>query len=214
VDGGDRTDPPMSPLFFISYARQNSLQLPMPPGERDRHAVRLFGDLSLHVNELVSPPTGVDPGFIDRSIRGGQWWEPDLLDAARTCQVFIPLISPSYVQSEWCTRELETFAARRVVRVAPAHVSHETAILPVIWVRTEETLLPAKIRAIQQFSPEGLPDPRMAALYRENGIYGLLSMRQDEAYDNVVWKLAQRVAEICKSHRVVPAEVEPAKEQG
>jgi TIR domain len=211
--GGEVPISPPSPLFFLSYARQNPIELPTPPGDRDRHAVRLFSDLSVHVNELVSPPTGVDPGFIDRSIRGGQWWEPDLLEAARTCQVFVPLISPSYVRSAWCMREWATFAGRRVVKVAPVHVKHETAIVPVIWVRTEDSLLPAKIQAIQRFLPEGLPDPRMAALYRENGVYGLLTMRQDDAYDNVVWKLAQRVAEICKSHRVEPA-AEPAKEDG
>jgi hypothetical protein len=202
----DLSAAPVSPLFFVSYARVKDIRLPAPVADRDEFVMRFFTDLSLNVNELVSPPTGIDPGFIDRFIGGGERWELELLEAANTCQVFVPLISPSYLRSEWCLREWEVFAARRVVARDPAAAGHETAIVPVVWVPTELSTMPATVQRIQLFSPEGLPDPQLAAQYRENGVYGLLRTKQDEAYHNVVWRLSMRVREICLRYRVEDGE--------
>src|SRR5262249_35038308 len=156
-----------SPLFFVSYARGNPIRLPSSPKDPDEHVVRFFGDLVTHVNELVSPPTGVDVGFIDRSIDGGERWEDELLAAARTCQVFVPLISPPYHRSDWCMHEWEPCASRRIHNRDPAKLGSETAIVPVSWVPTDLDSLPELIRNIQMFAPEGLPAKNMAAIYRD-----------------------------------------------
>ena len=204
MDGGDFIASSGSPLFFVSYARGSRVPTPAPPKDPDEHVLRFFGDLVTHVNELVSPPTGVDIGFIDRSIDGGERWRDELLSAARTCQVFVPLISPKYPRSEWCMREWETFALRKIHKRDPTSLGSETAIVPVNWVPTNLGSLPGMIQDIQFFVPEGLPVGTMAENYRHNGLYGLLITHQDDAYANVVWKLAQRVADICDRHWVEP----------
>lgn len=193
---------PVSPVFFVSYARVRDIPLPAPATDRDEFVMRFFTDLSLNVNELVSPPIGVDPGFIDRAIAGGDRWEPELLQAAGTCQVFVPLISPSYLRSEWCMREWALFSARRVIARDTGVPDHTSAIVPVIWVPTERSAMPPDIRGIQGFAPEGLADPRIGAEYLGNGIYGLLRTRQEDAYQHVVWRLSMRIREICLRYHV------------
>jgi hypothetical protein len=164
--------------------------------------MRLFDELSDHVSELVGRPTGADPGFMDRALDGGERWTRELLTAAGTCQVFIPLISKPYVDSEWCGTEWDAFSRRRIVRRADGSTDHETGIVPVTWAPTDAESLPAVVRDIQRFSPGGMPDPDIAAQYQHEGVYGLLTMGLEAAYRAVVWRLAQRVVAIHRSHWV------------
>jgi hypothetical protein len=189
-------------VFFVSYARVRDLRLPTPAADRDEYVLRFFSDLSLNVNELLSPPVGVDPGFMDRTISGGDRWRSELIEAAMTCQVFVPLLSPSYLRSQWCKRELELFSARRVIARDTGAPGHVSAIVPVLWVPTELSTMPIEIQAIQRFAPEGLAKPQIAAEYLGNGIYGLLRTQQEEAYQHVVWRLSMRIRDICLRYHV------------
>jgi hypothetical protein len=205
VNGGTFEVDPRAPLFFLSYARVRlAKNSPTAPQELNRNALQLFDDLSTHVSELIGRPAGADPGFIDRSLGGGERWTPELFRAAGTCQVFIPLISAPLLNSEWCAMEWDAFSRRTVVSRADQRSDHETAIIPVTWSPTEATDLPAAVRDIQRFSPEGLPDPNITAQYQREGVYGLLTMGLDPAYRAVVWRLAQRVVTILRTHWVAP----------
>ncbi|MET0415970.1 MAG: TIR-like protein FxsC [Actinoplanes sp.] len=196
--------PPVAPVFFVSYARMRSIGL-TPTAGPDELVMRFFTDLSVNVNELISLDIGEDPGFIDRAIRGGEQWEPELLEAAGRCQVLVPLVSPAYLRSRWCMRELELFSGRPVINRESGRPDHVSAIVPVLWVPTERSAMPPKIRAVQQFTPLGVDQPRIATQYEENGIYGLLRTKQEEAYQTVVWKLSMRIREICLKYYVVAA---------
>jgi hypothetical protein len=197
----------LSPLFFLSYPRASRRRLPQPPDDPDRHVKRFFVDLCRNVDALVSPPVGIDLGFMDKSMNAGEEWEPQLNDALDTCRCFVALLSPSFGRSQYCMQEWDRFARRRVVRQADSGGSpHETAIVAVTWVPIRTKELPQRLRTVQRFSPEGLPRSEMAALYQDYGIFGLLQTKQEETYLNVVWMLARRVAEICNGHRVEPAE--------
>jgi hypothetical protein len=44
----------------------------------------------------------------------------------------------------------------------------------------------------------------VASLYEREGIYGLRSLNMDSAYRAVVWRLAQRIAGLYRSHFVTP----------
>jgi hypothetical protein len=203
VSGGEFPIDPQAPLFFLSYARvMPPKHSQVGPHEGNRHAMRLFEELSDHVSELVGRSTGADPGFMDRALDGGERWTRELLTAAGTCQVFIPLISKSYVDSDWCGTEWDTFSRRRIVRRADGSTDHETGIVPVTWAPTDAESLPAVVRDIQRFSPGGMPDPDIAAQYQHEGVYGLLTMGLEAAYRAVVWRLAQRVVAIHRSHWV------------
>jgi hypothetical protein len=166
---------------------------------------RLFADLSTHVDQLVGAPIGVDPGFMDRSLTTGARWAAELVAAAGTCQVFVPLVSSAYAKSKWCTIEREIFAKRRVRPRRDADPAGAgTAILPVTWLRTELELVPAEIRRLQFFEPQRLVDPSVVPRYLEEGVYGLLALNDESAYQAVTWRLAQMIVRAYERYRVEP----------
>ncbi|MEV4756103.1 TIR-like protein FxsC [Micromonospora sp. NPDC049559] len=196
---------PLAPLFFLSYA------VVKPPrrstvGPRDPNAnvLELFAELSVHVNHLVSRPTGADPGFMDRTMRGGERWNAELLEAVGTCQVFVALLSPAYLDSEWCAMEWDAFASRKVHKRDENSSDRESCILPVSWSPMDSAPLPDSTGLIQRFSPEGTPDDSIVPQYQQEGLYGLLSMRQEVTHGVIVWKLAQRIVQLSRSHWVEP----------
>ena len=199
-----------APVFFLSYAHQH-YRLPEPAKDVNQRALQLYVDLSEHVYELLGLPPGRDAGFMDRELDGGQKWSAELAYAVGSCQVFIPLLSPQYLISEWCAREWDAFT-RRPFRAHPGATPSpgETSVIPVIWSYVDPRRLPPEIQQVQVFSPARLPSSQMAALYREEGLYGLLNLGREgrEAYDVVVWRLAQRVAAAFGTHHVEPRDAQ------
>jgi len=160
-------DNPRGPIFFLSYAQARPIRtLQASPHDVNRFVVRLFNDLSMHVDQLVGSPTGVDPGFMDRSMEGGTKWALEVLTAVGTCHVFIPLISSRYVESTWCAMEWDAFWRRDVIRRPSDSSGSRTAILPVTWSPMLEDQLPPAVRELQFFLPQQLTDPNIAQLRR------------------------------------------------
>jgi TIR domain len=192
-------DDPSMPLFFLSYARAKGPQ-PDPNGQ----VVKLFNDLSGNVAELVSRMAGAEPGFMDRSMQGGGRWSDEVLQAVGGCQVFVALLSAPYMSSEWCGMEWYAFSQRVVTKLRKSASSHQTCIIPVAWAPVPDERVPDCVLAVQRFLPAGLPNAGTAWLYENEGVLGLLKLSLDASYQAVVWRLAQRIAEICYSHKVEP----------
>lgn len=187
---------PWAPLFFLSYAHAGRGQQSL--------LVRFFDDLSENVAQLVSRPAGSDPGYLDRSMTGGNRWASELLRAIGTCRVFVALLSDSYFQSTWCSMEWFAFSQRAVVSCADNGLVQQSAVIPVVWAAPlppDQT--PAVIANVQQFSPNDMPNTDISRRYQAEGVFGLLRTQVD-LYDAVVWKLAQRIAHIYHSYRVEP----------
>jgi hypothetical protein len=196
-------DDPGAPVFFVSYARPRVVQHDVAPAERNRHAMRFFGDLTAIVNELIPVLPGGDPGFMDMTMEGGERWEKHLLNAAGTCQVFIALLSGPYLRSEWCAMEWDVFSRRSVVRRTDMRPDTETGILPVQWVPIVGPIPPV-VNDVNRFTPSGLPDDGFGAQYRRHGVYGLLQRGQENAYQSIIWALALRIQQLRHSHWVEP----------
>jgi hypothetical protein len=202
---------PLDPLFFVSYVHAGGgPRATGRPHERDRHVAQFFDLVSDHLAQLVPRGPGADPGFLDRQIPGGGAWSAELLNALSNCHVFVALLSAPYLQSAWCGREWHGFSQRKVIGVTPDADPHETAIIPVIWAPLPAgTRVPSVVEAVQHFVPVGLPDPDIAERYRRDGLYGLMVSRQEDAYQMVVWRLAQHIAGIIHSHMVEPFRLTP-----
>jgi hypothetical protein len=205
VERVDRT----APLFFLSYARSPSGGQAGPARDRDRYVNQFFADLTEDVAQLVSRPTGAEPGFMERSMAGGNFWQAELLHAIGTCQVFIALLSRPYVMSQWCGMEWHAFSRRRVSsKERGAQGSAVTSILPVIWAPFPEEEIPEPIRDTELFSPGGLPDPAAPLRYHDDGIFGLMETASP-IYNIAVWHLARRVAGLYYSFSVEPSTPRP-----
>jgi len=196
---------PRAPVFFLSYAH---------PDEFVRHAetsreldeARFFDDLSENVAALVGRRAGagaVDPGFMDVGMPG-RTWQPTLLEKLGYCHSLIVLLSPSYVVSEWCSKEWDAFSRRPVERLDASGSKDHTAIFPVTWVPVARSRVPDVVNEVKQFSP----GERYARLYAENGIFGLLRVNP-MAYTLSVWRLAQQIASSYHSYHVAPLIVDP-----
>jgi len=195
---------PQGPIFFLSYARARPIRPQAAPHDVNRFVGHLFDKLSEHVNELVGSPPGVDPGFMDRSMEGGTRWEREVLAAAGTCHVFVPLISSRYVESRWCAMEWDTFSCRHVSRREADSPGNNTAILPVKWSPIREEQLPPAVRELQFFLPQQFTDPNIAQRYLVDGVYGLLTLNDEAAYQTLAWRLAQGIVDAYYTYHVEP----------
>ncbi len=193
-----------TPVFFLSYAHPGKSRRQGPPREANKLVLSFFDDLSDNVALLVARPAGADPGFMDGSVPAGGRWTSELLTAVGTCQVFVALLSVPYFSSPWCGREWHAFAQRTVVRHSATDSEYRTGFFPVIWAPVSPDQVPVPIQNIQRFSPAGLPDIDIREQYETNGVFGLTKIRGHEAYDAVVWRLAQCIADFLRYHRVEP----------
>lgn len=187
---------PRAPLFFLSYAHAGRGQQGL--------LVRFFDDLSENVAQLVSRPAGADPGYMDKSMGGGNRWAGELLRAIGSCRVFVALLSASYFESKWCGMEWFAFSQRTVVKYAGNGPEQQSAIIPVVWAAPlppDQT--PAVVADIQRFSPGAAPNMDISRAYEAEGVFGLLKT-QVGLYDAVVWRLAQRISDIYYGYQVEP----------
>ena len=188
------------------------MQPGLPAKSRSSSAkiLQFFEDLT-DVGELLGRDTGAYPGYIDRSMFGGQRWQDEVCEALGTCQVFIPLISPSLAGSDWCGKEWHAFSSRKFEPRGVRLSDHQTAILPVIWAPFDMSAMPEVISDIQMFSPTRLPSFEIAENYQEEGVLGLLNLGWEQKYRSVVWRLAQQVVAVSRSYHVKPSKPDPAK---
>lgn len=194
---------PNSPVFFLSYARASEMLGGDRPHDRDRLVAKFFADLSENVSNLIGRPAGAEPGYLDRSIQSGARWTDDLLEAIGTSQVFVALLSVPYFRSSWCSMEWFAFSQRQVAasRIEPGGQSN---VIPVVWAPVPADQTPGAVNRIQRFVPAGLPDRGIAEQYQRDGVMGLLLMRRESAYQAVVWRLAQHIAELYLRQQVEP----------
>ncbi|MDG6103099.1 TIR domain-containing protein [Dactylosporangium aurantiacum] len=190
TDGPRRSD--AHPVFFVSHARADV---------DDRHT-RFFVTLSGYVNELMGLGAGEDSGFIDATPDGR--WTEEVAFAVGHCQVFVPLLSPRYVNSPRCAQEWDAFTRR--VRSRSDRPGWRTSIIPVMWTVMPIRDLPRQISAVQVFSPTGLPDHSMIGMYEQEGLYGLsrLGPTGREAFDVIVWRLAQHIVRTADERWIEP----------
>ena len=91
--------------FFISYAHTGP--------ESDEMAKRFYHVLRGHIQTLVHVPVGTALGFFDQDgIDPAVLWDEELAEALGTCQVMVALLSPPYLNREWCGKEWHAFTLR------------------------------------------------------------------------------------------------------
>ncbi|GAV44387.1 TIR-like protein FxsC [Streptomyces acidiscabies] len=169
------------PYFFLSYAHVP--RSASGGGDPDHWVHRLFHDLSNSIANLtMEPPDSV--GFMDRSLTSGRIWNDELAYALNTCRVFVPLLSPRYVTSEWCGREWWAFAQR----TATVRYGRYAPIIPILWTPMEGRTLPRVVSEVQYLTPE------QPERYRHFGMYGLMKVntfRRD--YERAVLQIATHI---------------------
>jgi TIR domain len=165
----------------------------------------MYGGLTTNVANLVASRPGEDPGFMDMHLESGVRWRDELLEKVDTCQVFVALLTASYVlTSRWCAMEWDLFMKRSATRKDDGSPRKTPPVIPVLWAPIAAGL-PAEIAEVERFIPSGLPSD-VQIRYRDNGIFGLY--RTDRgAYDAVVWSLAMEISRLHHKYTVEPSKI-------
>jgi hypothetical protein len=203
------TADPTAPAFFLSYAQPQSGYVGGHLQEANGPVFRFFYDLSENVAQLISRPTGSDPGFMDQPAGNGNRWTTELLHAVGTCQVFVALLSMPYLRSMRCAMEWDAFSRRKVTAVPGLRSFQQSAIIPVTWAPFPEERAPTPIRAAQRFSPRSEPYIDVPEAYEHDGLFRLMSTSKDRSYEVIIWQLALHIANLHHSLAVEPRTPRP-----
>lgn len=104
--------------IFISYGHLDDLD---PAGD-----VKGWVDLLVErLPRLISANLGYQPKVWrdERSLTGDALLRAAIEEGITNSLLLIPIVSPRYVQSDWCRREVETFCQKPTVPGAPVHRS-------------------------------------------------------------------------------------------
>lgn len=120
----------LPPIGFWSYVRRDD--------ERNRNKISELRELVLA--ELETQIGGDVPVFKDTiSIPHGVRWEELTTQALSDATFFIPILTPAFLQSEWCCREVRLFLEReRELQAAHPDLPRRSRIFPILYVDIED----------------------------------------------------------------------------
>lgn len=181
------------PYFFLSYARTPRRD-PADRSDPDRWVHKLYKDLCDEILQMTDAQPG-EAGFMDRENKLGAEWSPELMNALKTCRVFVPLYSRRYFESDTCGREWFAFAQREVMHRAQDGAA-VSAVVPALWTRLDREKIPEVAQSFQ------FDHPDLGARYCAEGFYGIMKLRNYRGdYQRAVHRLAERIIETADSSR-------------
>jgi F-box protein 11 len=133
TDPGASTPAParLPPIGFWSYARQDD---ELSDGRLSRLRMLLVQELQ---QQYGREPVRL---FQDaQTIPHGSDWEEEIRKALDASTFFIPIVTPNFVQSEWCSREVELFLAREEA-LAERHpdLRGKSRIFPILFIGVDD----------------------------------------------------------------------------
>jgi hypothetical protein len=187
----------MSHAIFTSYSFGQNPRL------RDK-VLRFVKDLVARVQEKSGRTAGECRFFFDEEeIPIGSRWRIELATAVRTSEVMICLISPLYLESEWCGQELTVFVRRTEdwTRKPKRRLTSPSFVLPIIWEPSTTRPLPSCLADLQ--TKQGVASGR----YPKTGLREILDRgMKDRAH--VLETLATRIADVLNHPAELPVHPE------
>jgi FxsC-like protein len=177
--------------FFLSYSRRDAR------GEdktENTWFARFRKNLALDVAREAKLPSAVsddDVGFYDRvGIELGDRWTDTLAEALQSSRVLVAVYSANYFNSPNCGKEFQVFSERVAAHEAAEGGPRPGFIIPVLWDAPGRlpVALPETVDKLQ-FSHSSLGDT-----YASMGLMSLLRLGREQAYQEFLMALAQRIA--------------------
>lgn len=179
--------------FYLSYSVNDDIEM----------IEKFFSDLSREVRMRLGLGASERVGFFDRrAIKAGDAWVEEQFQAIENSRVFVSLLSPAYLNSEWCLKDFQYFWERVKASgqlTAGRPNSGLLPIAPIAWLPLQRDMLPAPVDQMATYSPEG----GLRRLMRSSG-------RADE-YANFLDTLADDLVKAAQAE-LLPASVPPFKD--
>jgi hypothetical protein len=179
----------MTPYFFFSYAH----------GDDDEYYSRFYDDLCREVAAVTTRDIA-DVGFRDVSGIGlGELWRWELVQALRTCECFVSLLSPRLLASSFCGKEWQLFQDRLRGSQQPA-AGQPSRLLPVVW-RPLGGDLPDVIRDHQRTHGS------LGAVYTDKGLLALMKLKKfKDEYKEFLANFARMMTDAVAAAELLPSE--------
>jgi len=116
----------LAPTGFWSYTTSDDKN---SRGKLSQLRALLAAELQQHIGRAPEVHIFQDVA----AIAPGRDWEKQIREALEACSFMIPLITPAFLQSEWCCREVTLFRARE------ASLGRDDLIYPIHWLDTDHT---------------------------------------------------------------------------
>ena len=164
---------------------------------------RSFRRFLTKIRDLVGPNVGWHSEstvcFVDKTnIKLGDVWDQKLAEAIGSAQVLVCLVSPYYLKSEWCGRELRLFLER--LEALPGNQQHPQRVFPLIWIHPSGGRKLPEVISRLQFKGPGLPQA-----YFTNGLRDLaLKPKFKNALIDVASVLSTRITEALAGQPPLP----------
>lgn len=146
--------------------------------------------------------------FVDaQGIKLGDEWDPLLAETVRSAEVIVCFMSPRYLDSKWCGRELEVFV-RRLEEWKKAAGATARFIFPLFW-EAPDRELPAKLARFHPKDPalpaSYLDGPGVPEKYVQNGLRQLAALNgESNSLKKIAEVVADRIAETLKNAKRLP----------
>ncbi len=198
---GGNGQAPKDYQFFLSYSRRDAR------GEdktENTWFARFRKNLALDVAREAKLPSAVtddEVGFYDRvGIELGDRWTDTLAEALQTCRVLVAMYSANYFNSPNCGKEFQVVSERVAAHEAAEGAARPGYIIPVLWDAPGKlpVTLPESVSKLQ-FSHSSLGET-----YAGMGLMSLLRLGKEDAYQEFLMAIAQRIAKAATAMKRLP----------
>ncbi|HRC32688.1 MAG TPA: TIR domain-containing protein [Bacteroidia bacterium] len=127
--------------IFISYAHLDNKEL---PGEKEGWVSDFHKALEVMVGEYLGKAPVI---WRDSKLQGNDFFAPEIVEKFRELKVMVSVISPRYLTSEWCTKEVDGFydAAQTTGGIS---IENKARIFKIIKTPVNFEELPERIKPI------------------------------------------------------------------
>src|ERR1700754_4550088 len=193
--------------FFFSYASANYTNAKWESrGTCGNYLDEFFDALCREVSDIAMLPAD-QVAYRDRRRLGvGDFWSQELVQGLQKSRILLALISPNYLNSHNCGKELGFFNTRiqQLIRNTGADIHQHNRILPLFWEDSEicfKNAPPGVGKFLQHynFTQKGMP-----ANYPAVGLSQICKLRSGTDYEQICRSIAKRIVELADSPDKLP----------
>lgn len=125
--------------IFISYAHLDNLKM---PGQQEGWIELFYKSLVLKLTQRVGKIDAVKVWWDSKKLDGSKLFDNSIEEGIRNSAIMISLISPGYLQSEYCMREMELFYNKSISEKQGISVGDNSRMIKVLLNNIPHTKLP------------------------------------------------------------------------
>ena len=193
--------------FFFSYASVNHANAKWERrGNNGNYLDEFYDALCREVSDKAAQLNGQVAYRDRRRLKVGDFWGPELIQGLQRSKVLLAVLSPHYLQSQNCGKELGFFDRRvqEFIKNANAAPNESYRILPLFWEDADICLRnasPGVARFLQRynFTQQGMPEN-----YPAVGLSQICKLRPGNDYEQLCHSIAKRIVELANSPHELP----------